>query len=96
MSRKVNSYSKHKKAEVALSAIKEEKSYVEIAVEHNIPATNVRDWLKKLREEAHTVFELPHEKQKKVEKYKKEILLLQQVLGKITVENDYLKKKLGQ
>jgi hypothetical protein len=37
-----------------------------------------------------------HEKQKKVEKYKKDILLLQQVLGKITVENDYLKKKLGQ
>lgn len=96
MSRKVKSYSNHKKAEVALSAYKEEKSYVEIAVEHNIPSTNVRDWLKKLRQEAHTIFLLPHEKQKEVEKCKKEILLLQQILGKITVENDHLKKKLGQ
>jgi transposase-like protein len=94
MTRKLKNYDSKLKAEVAIEAIKGKKSLVEICATHNLPKTNVRDWENKLISEASSIFVAKHEKEKEVKNLKIEIEQLHKIIGEITVENNFLKKKL--
>ena len=84
------------KAKVALEVLKNDKDILEICKNHNIPKTNAIDWKNKLIEEAVTIFVPPSEKEKIVRVFKQEIKTLQTIIGEITVENSFLKKKLAK
>ena len=94
MTRKLKNYDAKLKAEVALEAYKGEKSLVEICAAHNLPKSNIRDWENKLITEASSIFTPKHEKEKELKNLKNEIEHLHKIIGEITVENNFLKKKL--
>ncbi len=82
------------KAKVAIEALKGDKSNVELCAEYKIPNTNLYDWKDKLLKEAKNVF-IPESEQNKQRKLlEEEVTKLHKVIGEITVENNYLKKKL--
>jgi len=93
--KKVNrSYDSRFKAVVAISALSNEKSLVELCSEHNVPKSNVIEWRDKLISEASELFIPAHEKDKKMRLLKQEIESLHKVVGEVSVENSFLKKKL--
>lgn len=96
MSKKVTSYDNAFKAKVALEAYKGEKTILEICSSYKIPKTNVHEWLNKLKEKAANLFGSPEARIRELNTYKQEIENLHNVIGEITVENKYLKKKLGR
>jgi hypothetical protein len=52
------------------------------------------EWRDKLVNEAAELFVPPHERDKRVKLLRQEIELLHKVIGEVTVENNFLKKKL--
>lgn len=96
MSRKQRIYDAKFKAEVALEAIREQKGITEICAENNIPKTNVRDWKEKAEKGLHEIFKPNHEKEKEAKILKAEIEELHKLIGELTIENNYLKKKLNR
>lgn len=93
-SKKHKSYDAKLKAKVALEVLKNDSDILEICQSNNIPKTNAIDWKNKLIEEASTIFIPPCEKERIVRGLKQEIYNLQNIIGEITVENNFLKKKL--
>ncbi len=90
------SYDAKLKASVALEVLKNDKDILEICKKHNIPKTNAIDWKNKLIEEAVTMFAPLSEKEKLIRGFKQEIKVLQTIIGEITIENNFLKKKLAK
>lgn len=78
------------KAKVALEAIKDLRPLNEIASEYNIHPVQVSQWKKDLLENLSSVFTV----QKKNSEPTKKIDELYRQIGEITVERDWLKKKL--
>lgn len=80
------------KAKVAFEAIKENKTLNEIAKEFSIHPLQVGKWKKELIEHASELF-IDHRLQNS--KMESEILIksLYEQIGKLKVENDFLKKK---
>ena len=80
------------KARVALEAIKGEKTIAEIASEYRIHPNMVTLWKKKALSNMSQVFEkVDNKKDKDLEKEKD---LLYKTIGKMKIENEWLKKKL--
>lgn len=78
-----------------LEALRNERTIVEIANEHNITPKNIRNWQKIFLENA----EIAMEPAKVVNEYKSEITELKamndqyaKVVGKMTVEQEWLEK----
>jgi transposase len=94
MSRVCKSYDANLKAKVAIEALKGESNILEICKENNIPKTNVLDWKNKLIAEAANLYIPKNEKEKAEKLLKQEIEELQKIIGEITIENSFLKKKL--
>lgn len=94
MKRRLKTYEASFKAKVALEAYKGNKSVLEICTSYNIPRTNVSDWEQKLVSEASNIFVATTEKDKQVKQLKNEIEKLHKIIGEITIENNYFKKKL--
>jgi transposase len=94
MARRGRGYDCKFKAEMAISALNDTKSIVELCAEHNVPKTNVLEWRDKLIAEAGELFVPTHDKEKQVRLLKQEIESLHKVVGEVTVENSFLKKKL--
>jgi len=97
MSRKRTVYSTQLKTKLVLEAIKGEKTINEIASEHNITPSNLKNWKTKFLENA----ELAMEPAKAVKEHKEEIVELKakidkyaKTVGKMTVENEWLTGKL--
>lgn len=88
------SYEAKLKAKVALAAIKGEESIVEICAANNIPKTTAVEWRDKLVNEAELIFIPLHEREKQAKVLKQEIEILHKMIGEISVENNFLKKKL--
>lgn len=94
MKRVCKSYDAKLKAQVALELIKGEKELIEIASEYNLPKSTILEWKLKLEKEAQALFVPHHEKEKQVKKLKDTIADLHKLIGEITIENNFLKKKL--
>lgn len=94
MSKAHKSYEAKLKANVAIEVLKNDSNILEICKKHNIPKTNVIEWRDKLVEEAKTIFIPANEKDKVIKNFKQEIINLQTIIGEITIENSFLKKKL--
>jgi hypothetical protein len=82
------------KAQLALEAIAGKKSSVELSSEYKVPQSTIGDWEKVLRANATDIFVPESEKNKKMKLLEGDIATLQQIIGELTVENNFLKKKL--
>jgi len=96
MVRRIKAYDSRFKASIAISALSEAKSLLEIGSEHNVPKSNIIEWRDKLIAGSPELFIPLHEKNKQIRLLKQEIESLHKVLGEVTVENSFLKKKLKE
>jgi transposase len=82
------------KAKVAHEAIKGEKTVSEIASQYGVHPNQVTQWRKKVQESLPDVFS---KREKKEARETEELIAdLYQQIGKMKVENDWLKKKYKQ
>ena len=93
MARKTN-YAPEFKARVAIEAIKGVKGKAEICSEYKIPATTLCQWIDKVSENMHQIFIPESEYLKKQRLAGEEVEKLHKIIGEMTIENNYLKKKL--
>lgn len=82
------------KAKVAIQALKAEKTIVEIATHHNVHPKQVMRWRDQLIEESSVLFIHKTTAQKLNKTPEVEDLLRK--IGEMSVELDFLKKKLGK
>ena len=87
-------YTAEFKAQVAIAAIKGEKGVAEICSEFNIPSTNLGEWKNKAIENLHQVFMPENEHLKRQRSIEEQINSLHKIIGEMTIENNFLKKKL--
>lgn len=91
MTEKRRQYTAKFKFQVALEALKEQKTISEIASAHEVHPTQVKHWKKQLQEEGANVFT---EKAAKAQQAQSETeTRLYEQIGRLKVENDWLKKK---
>lgn len=88
------SYAPEFKAKIAIEAIRGEKGSAEICSQYNIPSTNLHQWKDKAIESLHQVFIPESEYMRRQKIIKDQIEQLHKIIGEITIENNYLKKKL--
>jgi transposase len=91
---KKKTYEASFKAKIALEGIKNTKSAAEICSEYKIPITNLYEWRDKVIAKAVDLFVPESEYNKKLKVLKLEIEGLHKVIGELTVENSFIKKKL--
>ncbi len=81
------------KAKVALAAIKNEKTLVELAEQFDVHQKQISEWKKQLLEQADTVFGSAQEHKAADESRLKD---LHAKIGELALENDFLAKALGR
>ena len=86
-------YSKELKAQIALDAIKGQKTIAELASEYGVHANQISIWKKQLLDVAPAAFS--NGKDKDAEKKEVERDHLYQKVGQLQIEVDWLKKKTG-
>ena len=95
MTKKCKTYDPKIKARLALEVLSG-GSILEICTKNNILKTNLREWRDKLVNEASNLF-IPISEQNKVNKaLQKEIEDLEKLIGQITIENNFYKKKISE
>ena len=77
------------KKKVALAALKEDSTVKELAQKFGVHIVQVHKWKKELLEKAETVFQI------KKNNFEDREAELHEQIGKLTMENSWLKKKLG-
>ena len=82
------------KAKVAIEAIKEVKTISELAQSYQIHPNLVSLWKKEFLAKASRVFDSGKDEKDQIEKLKKENEDLVHQIGELTVDNNWLKKKL--
>lgn len=80
------------KKKVALDALKEDKTLSQLASKHGVHPIQVSKWKKELLEGAESLFERKRTRQKEDGAPREE---LERKIGQLTVELDFLKKRLG-
>jgi transposase-like protein len=85
-------YPKELRARVALEAIKENKTVAQISSEYEVHSNMVSKWKKYLQDNIADIFIRKNEKDPNAEQ---QIDNLYKEIGRIQVENGWLKKKLG-
>lgn len=80
------------KAKVAMEALKGIKTMSELASEYGVHPTQIASWKGQLKDHASEVFGNPHDKSSKEQK--ELIDQLYKNIGRMQIENDWLKKKL--
>jgi len=80
------------KARVALEALKEEKTIAQISAEYEIHSNLVSKWKKQLKDNIALVFTSKTSNDPQVEQQADN---LYKEIGKLQVDNEWLKKKLG-
>lgn len=79
------------KKKVALEALREDKTMAQLASQHGIHPIQVGKWKKELIERAESLFEGKRSRKKEESVSREE---LERKIGQLTVELDFLKKKL--
>jgi transposase-like protein len=85
-------YPKELRARVALEAIKENKTIAELSSEYEVHSNMISKWKKHLQDNIADIFIRKNEKDPDAEQ---QIDNLYKEIGRIQVENGWLKKKLG-
>ena len=85
-------YPKELRARVALEAIKENKTVAQISSEYEVHSNMVSKWKKHLQDNIADIFIRKNEKDPDAEQ---QIDNLYKEIGRMQVENGWLKKKLG-
>ena len=80
------------KKKVALDALREEKTMGQLASQHGVHPIQVSQWKKELIDGAETIFERKGKRRKEETVARED---LERKIGQMTIELDYLKKKLG-
>jgi transposase-like protein len=83
------------KKKVAIEAIREQRTINEIAASYEVHPVQIRKWKKELLDGAITIFENPNKQKNRHVVQDEQTSRLEQKIGQLTVENDWLKKKLG-
>jgi transposase-like protein len=86
-------YSAELKKKIAIEAIKEQRTINQIAQEYKVHPVQVSTWKKQLLDGCITVFE--SSSPSKQNDREEELAMLERKVGRLSVENDFLKKKLG-
>lgn len=79
------------KKKIALEAIREQKTTSQIAKEFEVHPVQVSEWKRQLLEGCGSVFG----ESRRQDSREEEIAELERKIGRLYVENDFLKKKLG-
>lgn len=95
MSNKRTVYKSEFKAKIAILALSETMTIWEICSKYELHPTQVWKWKKDLQDRSKELFEDKRKKDTKIEEKEKQIEQLYKQVGKLTVENDWLKKKSG-
>ena len=90
MSVKRLAFSAAEKLKVALEAIKGELTIAEISSKYGVHATQISKWKKQALDHLSVSFT---DQKKPQENHEEELAELYQQIGKLKVENDFLKKK---
>lgn len=77
----------YQKAKIALATVKNDKTFAEMASEHQVHPSQLSDWKKILEKEAHTLFG-SNSKSKEEQR----IAELERMIGQREAEIDWLKK----
>jgi transposase-like protein len=88
-------FSPELKKRIAVEAIREQKTINEIANEHQIHPVQVRKWKKELLDGAISIFGNPRKREDDLKRQECQESALQQKVGQLIMENDWLKKKLA-
>jgi len=86
-------FGKEFKAKVALAAIKGDKTSAELSSMYEVHGTVINRWAKLAREQMPLIFTEKEERDQDKEKLIEE---LYKRIGELSIENDWLKKKLNQ
>jgi transposase len=92
MSQKRKQYSAEFKARVALAALKETETTAELAARYQLHPTQVNQWKRQALENLRNVFERGNGGKGE---FTETIDDLHRVIGQLTVERDFLSRKLG-
>lgn len=82
------------KAKVALEAIKQERTIAEIAHHYQLHPNLIATWKREFLANASRAFVSAEEESSEIRKLKEEKEQLIQQIGQLTVDNNWLKKKL--
>ncbi len=93
MARKYTTYSPEQKFRIALKASQNKKTVNQIASEYGVHACQVSDWKRQLMDSGTELFR--SRRKQKASECGENVDYLQQQIGKLTVELDWLKKKHG-
>ena len=83
------------KKQVALAAIKEQKSVPELAQEFKLQASQINTWKKEFLDNATSIFESSSSKQEDSEETEKEKNELYAKIGKLQIDVDFLRNGLS-
>lgn len=94
MPKKVRTFTPQEKAQVALAAIKGEKTMAQIASEYQVHPTQIGLWKKQALDNMSEAFKDNRKKEKQTEfEHRQQLDNLYKVIGQRDIELDWLKKK---
>lgn len=87
------SYTTEFKSKVALEAVKEQETIPQLSQKYDVHPNQIAQWKKRLLDNLPSTFERPNKKRQEERKLEEERDQLLQTVGKLTVANEFLKKK---
>lgn len=94
MSKKKNNYSPEFKVRVVMELLGGQKTLNELADQYQIAPATLSSWHKQFQQRATEVFQKgPSDNERKLGEKDQEIAVLQQKVGQLLIERDWLKKK---